>query len=491
MQAIFQKYGKIECIRMFDGYLYDCGFGYALINYKNGRNVIVELLDRKDGYIQAFQTPQFPPTQSKKTENALFKAPARDSSLNIVNMKIDCLIEIFERLPRLEDLASAADVCHKFNNVARRIASNRLINEIIICDFKTKLSCKWPTHLLCSQNIFRQFCNEIRTVDLRFEPNSSSHGDVDGPFCYQHFYQMAVLTTLVTYCSSETSPLTTLKISGMNIPCDWREKFQPIFARIQRLDVYHSTIGDLLTDCKELIDLRIEFTPFESSGFLSQIQPEKLQTLHLTGFWPWCATQIEVKNFFGRLVNLKELRLKNFDESIFKLIMDSLVEANSPIESLEIECFKKIDNVVIENMLKLQQIKNLDIVASDLDNGQLLKLVNYLPNLEEMTIHVSSKASIRAAKLIIETVPPKRMHILKLKCSKQLICECCVEDFVGLLVALLKFVKTVKIQINDLEFKVMINSEVFSGEFALSIRENAFSKYKELLNKPQNIKSNK
>lgn len=479
MQTHFEKYDKIASIRVLDTFLFKTGFGYAIIQFNNGEIKLIEITNEKNGYIRAFTVPACPTSLNIEEKNEKkdkpFSVPVHDSPSNILNALDNyCLMDIFDRC-RLEDLGSIADVCNKFNETVERVASQRLKSQTFIFDFNLEDLHNFPERLLRFANFFHYFGKYIQSIDLRSAYKSKGHY-IDY-FCFAHFYNMAALTTIMTYCIGSSSALKSLKLKRMYIPFDWNSLLQSIFGRLKYLDLDGCGIGSLLMACHNLVEYKSTNAGIEMGFYITLMGSENLKVLQLSNsrllFWDE-SDDFLMRDFFARSKNLKELELKNISDLLFEVFIDSLVKGQSSIERFKIEFETKMEEKDVVNISKLNWIKQLDITVESVEKDHLVTLLKNLPNLVKLTVHINScQPTFEIVKDTNENLNKKNRHILTFKYDRHFNDEH-FNEYLDMMKFIMKSDGNTKIcaeRENRNVTNVTVESKLFSGILKLFVED--------------------
>lgn len=427
MQRHYSSIGDVINIRILDEYVSSAGLGFAIIELSDGRIGEAFILKRFDGipfyviadsdelyartctYLRNVQLKDrfepdmmvrlhpkillsikscsflgssgFPFCQIQNDERISDEEPPeQDSSSNILNSLNDyCLQEIFERLP-IEDLCSVADTCKQFRKNAKRIATTRFDNYTPQAD-----------DLYRFESLLRNFGTNIKSLSICND---------DNPLRGNSFFLV-----LAKYCSSANCQLETLSISDIHIQMDSFDILQPIFVRLQGLQLSHTNFEetvDKMNESRLMKILNIRSAQISRcniykilSKFSNLVQLELISYIH-------CPDEnVTADEMMASLVKMNNLKKLRIDRSLAyeyssKNILDLLADADVKIEWLDIDDYELI---YLEDFLK--RLKYLKVLQWSTylgeDMTKLSDLIVNLPNLSEIHLenHLLNTTAIK------------------------------------------------------------------------------------------------
>lgn len=416
--------------------MFDCNFGYALVKLTDGCFAEVGIANGpNDDECIVNVLPRMIEPKLIKSNLKGFPAPATDSPSNILNsLNDECIAKILSYVP-LEDFDSIVEVCKKFKEIGTKISIDRLSNsEIFVCDL---LSDDRSKCLMRCENFLRHFGNETKSIFIRF----NSYANFSNHQFGADFYKFAALTIVLTYCPQ----LNELKINGVSIPSEWHHTLSPFFERLEHLYLHGMNIGNLLKSCTKLISLHLDHIDDLTITAFTGLDCENLQKLticchmnavellnnvtkkrsvkfldvvgqgadvidlidivslrfpNLEEFKPWAFRvtnlcnnnksvrlrhQKQLTQSFARFKHLKQFAIKTDCVDYIRYLSDALINGKVPLEGLLIERSRIEDNS-IESILKLKQIKKLELIGTSLQKVHLMRLLNELPCLTKLII---------------------------------------------------------------------------------------------------------
>lgn len=310
-------------------YVSNAGFGYARINYNQGRHLRFSeafvVQEKSDVYVFTKRLRKTTlPSKTSQSEQETQTAPEPAPSSNILNvLNDDCLQEIFRNLS-LFDLCSVANVCKKFKQNAEEIFTLKFSNSMVTLD-----------ELHVAEHILRSFGTKIKSLSL------------NAP------HKNALLLMLITYCSGSKCQLERLDISGYE-HSDlklWFKMLPPIFQRLKYLKCYAN--DKILKICRDLHHLEINGSIY---------------------FWSNRTLQSSTLNTFGRLENLS-----------IPLHCSHIINEMKPKSSLKILKLNRLDSKTINRIC--WKFPNLEEIICETfidDRSQKKPFVSALARLKKL-----------------------------------------------------------------------------------------------------------
>lgn len=324
--------------------------------------------------------------------------PEQDSQKHILNiLNDDCLREIFHKFQHYSSLFTVANVCVRFNEIAKGIfASEYGHKKILLSEIE---SMKQKESLLS---------------DFGFSIKSLVVLDFD---LYEKRSPSIYLKMINRYCKNLTALEFTFDI--MNMDNQTLIEINPLLSRLTSLsltgDWSESSVPfvDFIPACSQLETLKL--SSLNPVGFtLPNIQLPKLTEFnsfcHIFGFNSFhyvptsevpieaflaCNKQlksVEIRPYSigpNTVLNLLELRVLKISRDVLPIIQ-AIVVNNVPIEHLELRK-TGITDYVIDSISKIKSISNLllDAYHGESDN-YLIQLAKGLPNLKQLGITQST-----------------------------------------------------------------------------------------------------
>lgn len=250
------------------------------------------------------------------------------SVLRVVNaLNDDCLQEIFERLT-IKDLCSVADTCQKFRSNAKQIAPSRFHNYTPAAD-----------DLFCLESLLRNFGTNIKSLSIQACSQLQGH---------------SFLLALNKYCSGADCKLQTLRMLNIHIQKYSFGILQPIFARLQQLQVLLVMADELLgkiNECQLMriltIDGRCHRNDNGCSIYRTLSKFPNLRQLELYSE-KWTDGNIsaaEMMSCLSKVKNLKKLKIHGGTPCLYgdKNILQLLADAEIKIEWLIVNGYNPSD----------------------------------------------------------------------------------------------------------------------------------------------------
>lgn len=380
---------------------------------------------------RSFQKEYIPMTEAIEVAEILLQAPDEDSSNNILNaLNDDCLLEIFQRLPKL-DLWSVAGVCKRFNTIAKRRFALKYQEFRFCCP--PEYGYKRYT-LAQVENCLQKFGSLITLISQNdFENYLDCTTDI-------------VLGMIIEYCNK----LDEIIICNISNPLEEFNNISTFFARLKKLVIYNGykineskqiyrLIGQYGSNIEELMLDKMKVSSNEDFLHLSQLMNLKKLTLDFGGkpiarlMQAFSSKNVPIEDLvingeiddnaikyissmknisvlditislsqpmittdfvqLGQLKNLKKLTLNFMGKPIVHL-MQALSSKNVPIEKLDVRnC--KIDNNAVKYICQMKNITKLMLnYVSGLVDNHLIEITQHLPNLEEIFIYPSEDSAI-------------------------------------------------------------------------------------------------
>lgn len=410
----YGNFGEIRSIRILIKYLDICGFGYAIVKTKNGHYAHVQIIDRKnvlDEHVDLYASPLFPGIDVMNKFSP--------SAENLYNKEY--LRQIIERLPLIE-LGIIADVSSKFGKFVKKIAVKRIVNgEKVFCNFATSTTISdrndWPNRLYQLESFFRHFGHEIRSIEIFGTPIDLFKFKF---YFTANFYKFAMLKLMLTYCFDDIKlfALTHLKIDGLIITPEWHGTLWPIFNRLKSLEINAGGIGKLLTVCTQLDHFSLGCVDRETIKYFIEMDHKNLKTLEFinpadfvmafrknnrnvrgdecdctayndpliahfetlnmsknsngNGSEYMCNLK-QLRNSFSKLRNLTTITLSECNEKDLQVLIEAITRSQVPINCLKING-SKVNSMTIESILKLNQIKEIQLDENKITSDHMKKL---------------------------------------------------------------------------------------------------------------------
>lgn len=183
----------------------------------------------------------------------LVQLPAQDSPKNIVNALNDhCLCEIFRKTDHLADFDSIANVCKRFNQIAKLL-------------FPSKFHSRW---IGLDDLVFNDGTSPFERITLtQFEKFLSNFGSFIVFFKFRSFYleeipnfEKLAFNMISTYCKN----IRGLDVAITDVLNEIVDEIRPIFSKLTKLHIHfsgHEPVSDFISICTELEELEIEGWP--------------------------------------------------------------------------------------------------------------------------------------------------------------------------------------------------------------------------------------
>lgn len=362
--TIFQQFGDILSIEPVRG----PAERYWKITYDSVKSVAKLLLKRKivyenvNIYIRAPKKPyyEYRYTTAENMPGELSETPDEDSPKNMYNaLNDDCLRVVFAKLHVL-DLVSVADICVRFNEIAKEIFRLRYKRKVF--DFHDLKRSKDDEFTLKHvAGCLRNFGPLIKSMSFSYLNHAFMHSKyiAGGP--------NVLLGIINKYC---------IELNDIDICAD----------------VEHvKTFSEIIPLFERLKKLRISFTirahnQSQSSAFFNFIRqhcPNVRELDFSTKVRAWLEPELAC---FSELVNLKKLRLRLSYHVSVSLLMHALCTKHVPIEELTLE-WADIDDDTIDCITQMKQISHLELYADSLKDRHLTEITEKLPNLTNIGIY--------------------------------------------------------------------------------------------------------
>lgn len=298
---------------------------------------------------------------TKKPYDALLQPPDEESPKNIHNaLNDDCLREVFKKL-HLLDLSSVADVCVRFNGIAKDIFHSKSKDEMFNLKnlnrhVDMRMRSVKPT-LAQIDDFLRNFGSSITSIK-----EYSNDSDI-------------VMPLINKYCVK----LEEIKMYGYSKNQTLVELFQ-LFARLKKLKVFcgSSKVGSIFRSTKIFRFI---------SQYFSNIEELRFCTSEDFHFNPG--------DFFGNIAHLSQLeKMKKLHLSFYHdvyvpvwPIMQALLTKNVPIEDLTLKN-AWIDDLTVDCISQMKNIESLRLHSPHFKNEHLFELVRNLPNINRIQIDI-------------------------------------------------------------------------------------------------------
>lgn len=453
-------------------------FGYAFVQFDNPESA-TKVIAKYKHYIGGI-TVKAKAAHYHHQSRPRFKVSTADSPCNILDkLNEHCLMEIFEYLS-VPDLCAVGNVCSDFRAVAKKVFS-------IQCPIvRTNFTRNW--------SLFRLFGPEIKTIQVNFRFNDEV---VDN----------RILDLMATYCSEPSCALNKITISNWKIKGEFVERLKLIFSRIQVLEVFdapnNGTVAQLLSNCNELIDLRLTGVDF---GGISKIVFPKLETMyiamtpglndyminrfseshphlkeltidswtgkltpkafrnlglnlrkvHLIGVIDISTTYVDsMLKHLKRLKNLKSLGLNCLSLSA-DTVFNVLIEEDLPVEELHLTDFN-FDSTFLSGIKSMKHLKMINFSDVEWDDENLLmEMVKAHPQLQSISLHSIGDVTVNLIKELVKLAP--KLEHMELDVTDYESIDS--DDFTSI-------VKSIKSRLNKTKLKI----ELYCHGFELNVPE--------------------
>lgn len=337
-------------MRIFDDNLPKIGFGYAIIEFNDGRLAEASIFNQSDdtqfrifpnppmacqdsteslALIESIDFFQFQVTiadndsktprisqKQKNDENIAIAVPDKSSSSNILNaLNDECLQLIFEYLP-IGDLCSVADTCKRFQTNAKEIFPVCVGGSMLKAD-----------NLFKFESLLRNFGTKIRSLSISGKET----------YWNENFRKNAVLVMLAKYCSSFKCQLRKLAIDNFNIQPIWYELLRPILMQLERLRLEQLKVCYLPDLCNQMTEL-------------------DLMNVELD------ATSVVLIEVFGKMNKLGMAYIDNINELLDRM------HPNPAVKTLKIWCARVKNDTLRKICAKFPALEQLDVQTDRCDD---------------------------------------------------------------------------------------------------------------------------
>lgn len=333
----------------------------------------------------------------EKDPKIMLQPPAEDSPDNILNALPDfCLAEIFRKLNEVSDFISVANVCVRFNTIAKEI-------------FSSKIRCrKFQLHEVALHGEFtmsrlesylQYFGSSVRSMVLRFDDwyfeNTANAPNIALEVINKYCKHIVSLTIFATNRDNQIkwmnirSILPKLKILIIQLlrypNFESFSEFVSACSELETFEVYGDVPIDLLLPRKTLPKL-ISFTMYSfKNRSLEQFLTQNVQLKKVELYLEFHICTVISHN----LANIEELTLyqnrNNHSESNFLEFID--------FNHVKLNIFTQSDGGNIDNVSRQKSIVSLTIfIYKTFNESHLMSLAKNLPKLEELKILLEKSA---------------------------------------------------------------------------------------------------
>lgn len=416
--AYFERFGEVESSIFHSKYAGD-------IQYKNADSAKAVLLQKvhsidecfaekhslsKVKAANAWEQPDYNPDPL----HPLVNSPAQDCSRHILNaLNDDCLRRVFSYLP-LMCLADAAEVCVRFNTIAKEVFSLMFKNLIITNDRKSHIEYLELTKV-SAEKLLRNFGSLMASIEVEFcllLPTIT---------CF------TFLELLGKYCNST---LRKLSLNGFPLNQNRAKCMNLLFVNLNELRLIHcKMIGSkLLSKCQKLKTFHMEECDEDALVHLRCAELEEVQIISRLDY-----IRGSIISFFKSNATIRKLSLLYKCNSMVPVqIIDTIGERLLNLQHLEHQSivgefyFFHLDEYT-KHFGRLSSLRVLDIVLGFYTADSCTQL---LRNLVENGIpirHLSIKNAYIEKATIEQLVQLKEITVLKMLHTKKLKDEHLVE----------------------------------------------------------------
>lgn len=370
-------------------------------------------LDDVKIYINSTDQQQSVNSQASISDRS--KSPLEQENI-LIALNDDCLRSVFRKL-HLRSLCSVANVCVRFNELAKEIFKQRFKNKPI--DFMD-LILTYPISLEQMKTFLINFGSLVVKLNVRpYEINLNEFDDI--------------LRLLNQYCTN----IKDLNMEDVTVNGKILAEVRPLLSRLEYLGIkyeHNYSFNDLISSCSQLEHLSINHLHLDER-FPSDIAAPKMISLHASHFnysnylRPFLKVNTQLKtihirhdlysnlisdahsfiyenfpeiesfrmhiadtqyignsNIFIKLKHLSTLMLTFHAHQIVAPVMESILESNIKLKSLSMED-GSVDDHGVNCIAAMKSIETLAMVRiSGFNQISLTSLLNRLPNLEILNI---------------------------------------------------------------------------------------------------------
>lgn len=360
--------------------------------------------------------------------HSLVNPPEQESPVQIVNaLNDDCLREVFRLLP-LIDLTNVADVCVRFNTVAKEVFSSKFANTIISDDSKSHID-YFELNFNSAEKLLRNFGQLMLSLEIKGQPFLNMEAfflKLIGYYCSSSLQKLSLSKFRIKTKSQKFSTLMKRlfrchsKFSQRERYCvqiDNRCKF-PQFANLRELYLNECQINtlDMFSKCKKLSFFRMHRCSFSFiTNPLMQLRTANLEEVHFT--YNNQMLRCEINSFLKSMPTIRKLALRLSYNTVddLSVIFRKVAKHLPRLEHLE---FSVNRNSELNKCTKyLGQLKYLEVLKIKLNLYKECKCTMLLQTLVENSIPIkqlSIEDTLIDVAAIEQLVQLKGIQILKM-----------------------------------------------------------------------------
>lgn len=414
-----------------------------------------------------------------------FKPSCSDSPSHILNvLNDDCFLEIF-RYFNIRDLCAIAQVCARFQYIAIKAMSNRVLSvnieykqtaRVKISDPKFTVNDvmfpdgSWPTTV---GSLFRNFGNCIKSITFNELDATDAYNVVPISSDLAKLFN-CLSNFMAKYCTN----LDELKLR-MDLMDHAVRRFRHTFIGLKCLKIDPGKrsieMAKAINGCRELSTLHLGWIPFRSTDEIlhvfkanKQLKELKIRPrsesqtkmLHMIGKYLPGIEKLEIDQLSNRrhnvnlnndllhLAQLKQLKVlkldcRSFNEGVIESLFDELASKKVPIVELE------LSNLALDHVadgFQMIEIESLCLKSSIFyDRRPFLQLMNRMPSIKTILMNDSSSISM----FDVQSLADSLVNLTTLRCKLRSSVEINEPDFLGI-------VNSVKVRKNQTKLLLII-----------------------------------